>query len=396
MFSGKTVVLGVTGSIAAYKAVDLASKLSQEGINVDVVLTKAATEFVTPLSFRAITHRPALVDMFAPVTEFSLEHVALAERADAVVIAPATANTMAKLATGIADDLLSCTVLATSAPIILAPAMDLGMYQNDITQQNQEKLRSRGFIIVGPGYGRLASGAVGLGRLAEMDEILGTIHQVLGQGGDLAGRKILVSAGGTQEALDPVRYLSNRSSGKMGYALAAAARDRGATVILISAPTALKPPVGVEVVWVQTALQMQDAIMQRTGGADAVIMAAAVADYRPATPVKSKIKRVAAKPLTLELVPNPDILSQISGPLKVGFAAETERLVRNAKKKLAEKGLDLIVANDVTAPDSGFAVDTNRVILIDSQGTEHLPLLSKTEVAHRVLGRVVALLAARG
>ncbi len=395
MFSGKTVVLGVTGSIAAYKAVDLASKLSQEGINVDVVLTKAATEFVTPLSFRAITHRPALVDMFAPVTEFSLEHVALAERADVVVIAPATANTMTKLAAGIADDLLSCTVLATSAPIILAPAMDLGMYQNEITQQNLDKLRSRGFIIVGPGYGRLASGAVGLGRLAEVDDILGTIHQVLGRGGDLAGRRLIVSAGGTQDAIDPVRYLSNRSSGKMGYAIAQAARDRGATVTLISTPTALRTPVGVGVVSVQTALQMLDAIMQRMVNADVLIMAAAVADYRPAAAAESKIKRVADS-LTLELVSNPDILSQVSGPLKVGFAAETEDLVQNAQRKLEEKGLDLIVANDVTAPDSGFAVDTNEVVLIDGHGLEHLPLLAKTEVAHRVLDRVVALLAARG
>lgn len=397
MFAGKTVVLGITGSIAAYKAVDLASKLTQAGISVDVVMTKAATEFVTPLTFRSITHRPVALDMFAPVAEFRPEHVALADRAAVVVIAPATANTIAKLAAGIADDLLSCTVLATKAPLIIAPAMDMGMYQNQVTQENLERLRSRGAIIVGPAYGRLVSGVIGLGRLAEVDEILGTIYQVLGREGDLAGRRLVVSAGGTQEPLDPVRYLSNRSSGKMGYAIAEAARDRGATVILISAPTALRPPVGVQLIPVTSALQMCHAVLEKAADADALIMTAAVADYRPATAAGQKIKR-APESLTLELVKNPDILSQVPGGLiKVGFAAETEDLLPNAKRKLEEKRLDLIVANDVTAADSGFAVDTNKVLLIDRSGeVEQLPLLLKSEVAHRILDKVAALLATRG
>ena len=395
MVSGKTVILGVTGGIAAYKAVDLASKLVQAGISVDVVMTKAATEFVTPLTFRTITHRPVLVDMFAPVTEFSLEHVALAERADVVVIAPATANTIAKIAAGIADDLLSCVVLATRAPVILAPSMDVGMYENPITQENIDKLRSRGFVIVGPTYGRLASGKMGLGRLAAIDEILGTVYKVLGRDGDLAGRRVLVSAGGTQEPIDPVRYITNRSSGKMGYAIAEAARNRGAAVTLISTATALKPPVGVELIPVMSALQMRDAVLEKATAADALIMTAAVADYRPALAAESKIKR-DPETLTLELVKNPDILSQVQGKLvKVGFAAESEYLVPNAKRKLEDKGLDLIVANDISAPDSGFAVDTNKVVLIDCYGEEQLPLLPKSEVAHKILDRVVALLSRR-
>jgi len=397
MFAGKTVVLGVTGSIAAYKAVDLASKLTQAGINVDVVMTKAATEFVTPLTFRHITRRPVVIDMFAPVADFRPGHVALAERADVMVIAPATANTIAKLAMGIADDLLSCSVLATEAPLIIAPAMDVGMYQNQVTQENLERLRSRGAIIVGPAYGRLVTGVMGLGRLATVDEILGTIYQVLGRHGDLAGRRLVVSAGGTQEPLDPVRYLSNRSSGKMGYAIAEAARDRGATVILISAPTALIPPVGVELVPVASALQMCDAVLERASDADALIMTAAVADYRPAAAAEHKIKRDPER-LTLDLVKNPDILSQVRGELiKVGFAAESEDLLPNATRKLEQKGLDLIVANDITAADSGFAVDTNRVVLIDRSGeVQQLPLLPKSEVAHRILDKVLSLLAARG
>ncbi len=397
MFAGKTVVLGVTGSIAAYKAVDLASKLTQAGINVDVVMTKAATEFVTPLTFRHITRRPVVIDMFAPVADFRPGHVALAERADVMVIAPATANTIAKLAMGIADDLLSCSVLATEAPLIIAPAMDVGMYQNQVTQENLERLRSRGAIIVGPAYGRLVTGVMGLGRLATVDEILGTIYQVLGRHGDLAGRRLVVSAGGTQEPLDPVRYLSNRSSGKMGYAIAEAARDRGATVILISAPTALIPPVGVELVPVASALQMCDAVLERASDADALIMTAAVADYRPAAAAERKIKRDPER-LTLDLVKNPDILSQVRGELvKVGFAAESEDLLPNATRKLEQKGLDLIVANDITAADSGFAVDTNRVVLIDRSGEmQQLPLLPKSEVAHRILDKVLSLLAARG
>ncbi len=393
MVRDKSIVLAVTGSIAAYKAVELASQLTQEGSKVDVVMTKAAQEFVTPLTFRTITQRPVVTEMFDPVSEFSIEHVALAERAELVVIAPATANVIAKLAGGIADDILGCTVLATKAPIIVAPAMNVNMYQNQITQENIAKLKGRGFTFVGPGYGRLATGEIGLGRFADIGQIMGTIRQVLGREGDLAGRHIVVSAGGTQEPIDPVRHIGNLSSGKMGYAIAEAARDRGASVVLVSAPTALAPPAGVEVIQVQTALQMRDAVIKASAKADALLMAAAVSDYRPKTTAKKKIKK-AVEALSLELVRNPDIISEAKGDfIRVGFAAESENVAQNAKEKLEQKKLDLIVANDITASDSGFGADTNRVIIIDRQGkVKRLPLLSKLEVAHKVLDKVVELL----
>lgn len=391
----KTVVLGVSGSIAAYKAVDLASQLTQAGARVEVIMTQAATEFVTPLTFRNITNRPVVTSMFELTSEFSVEHVALAEAADVVVIAPATANVIAKVAAGIADDMLCCTVLATKAPIIVAPAMHTAMYDNPVTQDNLDKLRARGFTIVGPAYGRLASGGMGKGRLAEVNEILGVICQVLGRSGDLAGRKVLVTAGGTQEPLDPVRCLTNRSSGKMGYALAEAARDRGAQVVLVSAPSALPKPAGVEVVVnVGTAEEMYQAVKEVVDKADALIMAAAVADYRPKKMSSSKIKRQQAPSLTLELERTRDILAEVKGKcLRVGFAAETENLLANAREKLEGKKLDLIVANDVTAPDSGMGADTNQVVIIDREGkVEELPLLPKREVADRILDKVVELL----
>ena len=393
MVQDKNIVLGVTGSIAVYKAVEVASKLIQEGAKVNVVMTQAAQEFVAPLTFRAITNRPVVTEMFNPASEFSIEHVTLAAGADLVIIAPATANVIAKLAGGIADDMLGCTVLATKAPIIVASAMDANMYQNQITQQNIAKLTERGFTFVGPGYGRLASGEIGPGRLADIEEILGTIHQVLGRRGDLAKRRIVVSAGCTQEPMDPVRHISNRSSGKMGYAIAEAARDRGASVVLVSGPTALHPPVGVEVILVQTAVEMRDAIVDAAKKAEALLMAAAVSDYRPAAAAKSKIKK-ERETLSIELVRTPDILGEVKGDfVRVGFAAESEDVVENARVKLKGKNLDLIVANDITAVDSGFGVDTNRVIIIDRQGkVESLPLLSKLEVAHKVLDRVVKLL----
>jgi phosphopantothenoylcysteine decarboxylase/phosphopantothenate--cysteine ligase len=396
MLRDKRVVLGVTGSIAAYKAVELASRLTQAGAEVDVVMTRAATEFVTPLTCRSITHRPVVTEMFDLASEFSVEHVALAERAEVMVIAPATANVIAKLAAGIADDMLTCTVLATTAPVIIAPAMNVHMYQNPITQENLAKLSARGFTIVGPASGVLACGEIGPGRLADIEQLIGTIKQILGKKGDLAGRCILVTAGGTQEPIDPVRHITNPSSGKMGYAVAEAARDRGARVILVSAPTALSVPVGVERIPVRTALQMKEAVVQAAPAADALIMAAAVADYRPAQKAERKIKKETTS-LTLELIRNPDILSEVKDDLiKVGFAAESENLVDNARVKLKEKKLHLIVANDVTAPDSGFGVDTNKVVLIDAEGqVEPLPLLSKLEVAHKILDRVAALLASR-
>jgi phosphopantothenoylcysteine decarboxylase/phosphopantothenate--cysteine ligase len=396
MLEGKSIVLGVTGSISAYKAVDIASKLTQGGGVVEVIMTEAATEFVAPLSFQSITHRPVHTDMFAPVTHFDIEHVALAERADVIVIAPATANTIARLAVGLANDLLSCTVLSTRAPVIIAAAMDVGMYHNSITQENLEKLRSRGHIIVGPAYGRLASGIEGVGRLAEIGEILAAIHQVLGRGGDLAGRRLVITAGGTREPIDPVRYIGNYSSGKMGYALAEAARNRGGEVTLITAPAAISPPLGVEVIQVQTAIQMRQAVIEKAVGADVLIMAAAVADYRPEVVNQKKMKRKPDK-LTIELTRTPDILAEVSGDLiKVGFAAESEEMVENATRKLQDKGLDFIVANDITSPDSGFAVDTNRVIIIDRNGkVDRLPLMLKSEVAHRILDRVAELLAGK-
>jgi phosphopantothenoylcysteine decarboxylase/phosphopantothenate--cysteine ligase len=389
----KTVVLGVSGSIAAYKAVELASQLTQAGARVDVIMTEAAQEFITPLTFRSITGRPVVTDMFELISEYSIEHVALAEAAEVVVIAPATADIVARIAAGMADDMVSCTVLATKAPIIIAPAMHTAMYENQVTRENLSKLKARGFIIVGPDYGRLASHGVGLGRLVDVNEILGTICQVLGRSGDLAGRRIVVTAGGTQEPLDPVRSLTNRSSGKMGYALAEAARDRGAKIILVSAPTALPQPVGTDIVNVGTAQEMYEAVKRAVVKADALIMAAAVADYRPARVSKGKIKRERAPSLTLEVERTPDILAEVKGKfLRVGFAAESENLVTNAQGKLDKKQLDLVIANDITAKDSGIGADTNRVMIIDRKGkVEKLPLLLKREVADRILDKVAQL-----
>jgi phosphopantothenoylcysteine decarboxylase/phosphopantothenate--cysteine ligase len=393
----KTVVLGVTGSIAAYKAAELASQLAQAGAKVDVVMTEAATEFIAPLTFRNITGRPVVTKMFELASEYSVEHVALAEAADVVVIAPATANIIAKIAAGIADDMLCCTVLATKAPVIVAPAMHASMYENSVTQDNLAELKSRGFTIVGPAYGRLASGAVGMGRLVDVDEILGTIRQVLGRNVDLAGKRIVVTAGGTQEPVDPVRCLSNRSSGKMGYALAEAARDRGAQVALVSAPSFLPKPIGMDVVNVGTAQEMHEAVKKAVTKADALIMAAAVADYRPKKVSKSKIKRGRASSLTLELERTPDIIGELKGKfLRVGFAAESEDLVANARKKLKAKGLDLIVANDIMSKVSGIGADTNQVVIIDRKGKiEELPLLPKREVADRILDKVIQFLGKR-
>ncbi len=394
MLADKTVVLGITGSIAAYKAGEIASRLTQAGARVEVIMTEAATRFIAPLTLRSLTGRPVVTDMFEPAAEWNIEHVALAEAADVVVIAPATANVIAKLAAGIADDMLCCTVLATKAPVIVAPAMNVNMFENPVTQENLAKLKARGFIIVAPAYGRLASGKMGLGRLAEVEEIIGTIKQVLGRGGDLAGKHIVVTAGGTQEPIDPVRHISNRSSGKMGYAVAEAARDRGAEVKLITAPTSLPEPAGIEVTYVETAAQMKAAVVKATSQADALIMAAAVADYQPKAAARAKIKKETPS-LTLELVRTPDILTEVKGSfVRVGFAAESEDIVANARQKLEKKQLDLIVANDITNASSGFGADTNKVTLIDRKGNvESLPLMSKREVADRILDKVVQLLA---
>jgi len=387
--------LGVSGSIAAYKAVDLASKLIQAGALVDVVMTSSAQEFVTPLSFQSITHRLVTSDLFDPQTEMGIDHVAVAERAGIVVVAPATANTIAKMAHGLADDALSVMLLATAAPVIVCPAMDGNMYANPATQYNLDTLKDRGITIAGPAVGRMASGLVGAGRLIEVREIIGHMSVVLGRSGDLSGRKIVVSAGGTQEPIDPVRFISNRSSGKMGFAIAEAARDRGALVTVVAAPSAQEGPVGVQVVRVETALEMQNAIATASEDADALIMAAAVADWRPREAADQKLKTGKATSSELQLEKTSDIVAGVSreGLVKVGFAAETEGLESNAQGKLVKKGLDLIVANDVRAEGSGFGSDTNEVVLIGADGGRETPgMLPKYEVGHRILDRVVALL----
>jgi len=392
MLSSKTIILGITGSIAAYKAAEIASQLTQAGAKVNVIMTKEAIQFISPVTFRAITGRPVVTEMFDLASEFSVEHVSLAKAADIVVIAPATANIIAKLAAGIADDMLCCTVLATKVPVLIAPAMETNMYNNPVTQDNLSKLKARDFVIIAPATGWLASGKEGPGRLADTNNIIGSIRQALGRDRDLADKHVLVTAGGTQEPIDPIRYISNRSSGKMGYALAEAARDRGAQVTLVTAPTSLPELVGVDVVKVNTAQEMRQAVENVTPQADALVMAAAVADYRPTKAAKDKIKKGEAG-LTLELEPTPDILSSVKGNfIKVGFAAESSNLMENAKQKLTKKGLDLIVANDITASDSGFGTDTNRVTIIDRKGkVDSLPLMPKREVADKVLDRVAEL-----
>ena len=389
------VALGVTGSIACYKAVDLASKLTQGGALVDVVMTRGAMSFLAPLTFRSITHREVVTNVFDPSSELSMDHVAIAQRADVVLIAPATANTIAKLAHGLADDALTTTVLATAAPVIIAPAMDAHMFDNAATQENVRVLESRGVVIAGPAEGRLASGITGKGRMLEPEALIGYLRMVLGHGGDLAGRKVVVSAGGTQEPIDPVRVITNRSSGKMGFAIAEAARDRGATVVIVTAPTALPDPVGVDVIRVETALQMKEAIVYACADADALVMAAAVADWRSVSEATSKIQKGASDTWSVELTKNPDILASIeqAGLVKVGFAAESEDLMANAQAKLLSKGLDLIAANDITAPEGGFASDDNKVILLDREGAvDELPLMSKYEVGHRILDRIVGIM----
>lgn len=395
MLANRNIVLGVTGGIAAFKVAQLASQLTKEGALVDVVMTREATEFVTPLTFQALTQRPVTVDMFRLLTETKIAHVSLAARAELLTIAPATANFIAKITWGLADDVLTATVLSTRAPILIAPAMEENMLTNPITQENIAKLRERGMTFVEPEFGRLASGKIGKGRMAEVDDILVAIRQILARKGDLAGKKVVVTAGGTREPIDPVRFIGNRSSGKMGFALAEAARDRGAQVTLVLGPTYLQPPKGVKVVDVETALDMKEAVERAVADADILVMAAAVADFRVAQPAERKIKREKVDGLDIHLVKNPDILGQISDEqlLKVGFAAESENLLENARAKLEKKHLQLIVANDITAPQSGFGVDTNKVTLIDSSGAAtELPLMSKREVAEEVLNRVVSLM----
>ena len=404
---GKKVLLGVSGGVAAYKAVSLASRLTQVGAQVDVVMTEAATRLVAPLSFEAVTLRAVHRDpddMFTPVPEvggaITIPHVHLAHEADLLLIAPATANTIARLAHGLADTLMTALALACPAPVLLAPAMETNMWQHSATQANIATLVARGVTLVGPVSGHLASGASGPGRMSEPEHIHEMARVVVGRKGSWAGRKVIVSAGGTREAIDPVRFISNNSSGKMGYAQAIVARDLGARVTLVTAPTTLPDPVGVETVHVESAEEMKDAILAVCGPADVLVMAAAVADYRPIHVATQKIKKLDEQ-LTLELARTPDILKEVArqrgkgnGPkVVVGFAAETEKLIDHALAKLRAKQMDLIVANDVTGKDCGFSVDTNRVTLIWPDGkVEPQPLMSKHEVARTIYSRIQPLL----
>jgi len=399
----RRIILGTTGSIAVYKAVDLASKLTQAGALVDVIMTQAARQFVTPLTFQAVTGRPVYTDMWQAESSGGLgthiAHVGLGEGADLLAVIPATANTLAKLAAGIADDLLSVTALATRAPLLLAPAMDGSMYDHPATQANRQALIERGAYVVEPETGRFASGLTGKGRLPETATLIGHIRLALAATGPLRGRRVVVTAGGTREPLDPVRFIGNPSTGKQGYALAQAALDAGAQVTLITTVT-LPAPVGAHVVPVQTARQMHDAVLHAIKGADALLMAAAVADYRPSVTSERKIKKGEGD-MQLDLTRNPDILLAVKEQravdgwprVVVGFAAETDHLLENAGAKLTRKGLDMLIANDITKPDAGFAADTNRVSLLYPGGhIEDLPPQSKALVAEAVLNHVIKLL----
>jgi phosphopantothenoylcysteine decarboxylase/phosphopantothenate--cysteine ligase len=392
--AGRELILGVTGSIAAYKAVYLLRELVKLGAGVTVVLTEHARHFVGALTFRTLSRRQVLTDLFDPETDAPVEHVSLAERADLFVIAPATANLLAKAAHGVADDLLSTMLLAGRGPVLMAPAMDGEMWSHPAVQANVATLRSRKVVILDPEWGELASGQVGKGRFPELPVILDAIQRCLAPR-DLEGERVLITAGPTREPIDPVRYISNRSSGKMGYALAGAALRRGATVVLISGPTALIPPPGVTPVSVQTAQEMRDAVLQHLPESTIVVKAAAVADYRPKRQQPSKI-RSRQDDLTIELMPNPDILKEVAHQrgkaFLVGFAAEVEDVRSNALAKLKAKGIDLMVANDVSQTGIGFDADENQVLLLDRWGgVVELPRMEKTRVADAIFDRILAL-----
>lgn len=394
----RELVLGVTGSIAAYKAVYLLRELTRAGARVTVCLTESAREFVGPLTFRTLSGRPVLSSLFDPQSEAAVEHVALAERAAALVVAPATANLLAKAAHGIADDALTTLLLAARSPVLIAPAMDGGMWEHPAVAANVAILRERGITVLEPARGALASGLSGQGRLPEVEEIVEQIARLLVPHRDLAGEHVVVTAGPTREPIDPVRYISNRSSGKMGHRLAIAALRRGASVTLISGPTRLTPPLGATFVPVETAEEMREAVLQRLPTATIVIKAAAVGDYRVAEPAAVKLKGKQA--LTLALVPNPDILREVvsraSDAFIVGFAAETHDVAANAQAKLESKGVDLLVANDVSQAGIGFDAEDNEVLLLDRYGGRlALPRMPKSEVADAILSRILALKAAR-
>ncbi|SKB28166.1 phosphopantothenoylcysteine decarboxylase / phosphopantothenate--cysteine ligase [Acetoanaerobium noterae] len=390
----KTVVLGVSGGIAAYKACDVVSRLRKENVQVNVIMTKHATEFVSALTFQSISQNPVAVEMFEPVTNWDIEHISLAKKADIFLIAPATANVIGKIANGIADDMLSTTVMATKAPVVIAPAMNTNMYENPVTQANIQKLKDLGYIFIEPGYGRLACGDLGPGKLAEPDLIVENIKFLLNKTDELKGKNVLVTAGPTQEAIDPVRYITNKSTGKMGYALAYQAALMGAKVTLVTGPTNLEIPFGIsEVIKVKSAQQMYEAVTSSFDEMDIVIKSAAVADYKPKNISDSKIKK-SDSDLVLELDRNKDILFEL-GKLKtkqvlVGFAAETDDLIANAQKKLAKKNLDFIVANDLKQEGAGFAGDTNIVKLLFADGNiEELPIMTKNQLSKEIYDKII-------
>jgi len=390
----KTVVLGVSGGIAAYKACDVVSRLRKENIQVNVIMTKHATEFVSALTFQSISQNPVAVEMFEPVTNWDIEHISLAKKADIFLIAPATANVIGKIANGIADDMLSTTVMATKAPVVIAPAMNTNMYENPVTQANIQKLKDLGYIFIEPGYGRLACGDLGPGKLAEPDLIVENIKFLLNKTDELKGKNVLVTAGPTQEAIDPVRYITNKSTGKMGYALAYQAALMGAKVTLVTGPTNLEIPFGIsEVIKVKSAQQMYETVTSSFDEMDIVIKSAAVADYKPKNISDSKIKK-SDSDLVLELDRNKDILFEL-GKLKtkqvlVGFAAETDDLIANAQKKLAKKNLDFIVANDLKQEGAGFAGDTNIAKLLFADGNiEELPIMTKNQLSKEIYDKII-------
>lgn len=394
--NGKNVVLGVTGGIAAYKACELTSRLRKAGAQVYVIMTKHACEFVAPLTFETLSNHPVVTDTFARPETWEVEHIALAKRADVFVIAPATANILAKMAHGIADDMLSTTVLATKAPVLVAPAMNTGMWENIATRENVKLLKQRGIHFIGPEGGFLACGDTGAGRMSEPKDIFEAIEKILCPKRDMEGLRVLVTAGPTQEKIDPVRYISNRSSGKMGYAIAEAAAKRGAKVTLVTGPVNLSVPEGVEAVRIQSTQDLFDAMTARCPEMDVVIQAAAPADFTPAVVAAQKIKKQGDGDLTLTLRQTPDVAAQVGrlkhpGQVLVGFAAETNDVLINAQGKLQKKNLDMIVANDVTKPGAGFDVDTNIVTFVTAEKQETLPCLPKTQVAEELLDRALAL-----
>ena len=394
MLKGKKIVLGITGGIAAYKSAELTRELIKRGAEVKVIMTANATKFITPLTLQTLSGNPVYTDMFSLIEEYEIGHISLAEEADILVIVPATANIIGKIASGLADDLLSTTVMATKAPVLICPAMNSNMYTNDIVKENMSKLASNNYFFIESAYGELACGAEGYGRLPPLDEIIEEIESILTES-DLTGEKILITAGPTQEPFDPVRYITNYSSGKMGYALATAARRRGAEVTLISGPSSLPEPFGVKFFKVSSAIEMRDTVMDNMGDSTVIIKAAAVADFRPATISDDKIKKESGL-LNLHLERNPDIISEVAEKkgdrILVGFAVETENLIENARNKMLKKNMDLIVANDVTRDGAGFQSDTNIVKILDREGqVEELPILEKIEVADRILDRIKAI-----